>query len=601
MPLIEDGEEVSTPAETGKDAELLKEIRDRFREWSASWQEARDHRQKLMRYLCGNPWEQADIDARAGRPCLSHDELNQYVFQCVNSARQSKRGIKIEPAGGQATQKTAELRQDIARTIEYQSKAQAVYLQGYQDEVEGGYGFNRVSRRYVDEDSDDQEIVIRPIPNPDSVVYDPHCKEADWSDARGCFILDPIPRSEFKSLYPDARITDFGKEDYLLAPEWIQEKVVLVAEYWKLVTEVRKSKTGKREIVAKKVMQYITNGVEILERNPQPGKEVPIVPFIGLQRYVNDEAQGSRRRLFALATFALDPQMSLAYLVSQEAEEAGLTPKSPYKGYVGQFETDNEAWEQLTKVPRPYIQADVVVDGSGNILPLPTREQFTPNFAAYEVAKESARRAIQAAMGINPLPTAAQRQNEKSGIALQKIQASQEVGSFHFVDGYERALERIGRIVDSWIPVTYDAADRTMWLHQEGKPRRKVVLNSSVPDEDGAFNVVSEEEDHDVTIGTAPSAASQEQAASDFLDLLVSNIANLPIDPPAKAKLLSLAIEMKELGPLGKEMAEIISPDPETPRPAAAQQMIGQAKQQMTQLHAYAVSLEQKIQEMQAK
>lgn len=589
----------ATPDDNSKDAALLKEIRDRYREWTAAWREAREHRKILMRYLCGDPWDEKDRKARAdaGRPCISHDELNQYVFQCVNSARQSKRGIKIEPAGGGATEKTAELRQSIARTIEYQSKAQSVYLKAYQDEVEGGYGFCRVSRRYVNDESDDQEIVIRPIPNPDSVIYDPYCKEADWSDARGCFIIDPIPYADFKTLYPNAQITNFGKEQRDLASDWIQEKTVMVAEYWRIETELRKGKSG-REITAKKLVQYHTNGVEILEKIDQPGTEIPIPAFVGLERYVDDETGGSRRRLFALPSFALDPQMSLAYLVSQEAEEAGLTPKVPYKGYVGQFETDAEAIENITKVPRSFIQFDLVVDGAGSTLPLPQREQFTPNFQAYEVAKEGARRAIQAAMGINPLPTAAQRQNEKSGVALQKIQASQEVGSFHFVDGFERGLVRVGRIVDSWIPVTYDADDREMWLHQEGKPRRRVILNATEPDQDGNQNKVSDEEDHDVTIGTAPSAASQEQAASDFLDLLVSNLAQIPQPGTPQSKLLSLAIKMKELGPMGDEMAEIISPDPDQPLPAAAQQMLGQAKQQVQQIHAYAQQLEQKVQEL---
>jgi hypothetical protein len=43
-------------------------------------------------------------------------------------------------------------------------------------------------------------------------------------------------------------------------------------------------------------------------------------------------------------------------------------------------------------------------------------------------------------MGISRLPTAAQRDNEKSGIAIERIQTSQVLGSYHFTAGYERAL-----------------------------------------------------------------------------------------------------------------------------------------------------------------
>ncbi len=77
------------------------------------------------------------------------------------------------------------------------------------------------------------------------------------------------------------------------------------------------------------VKQYITNGYEILDKSeePEPGTIIPIIPMIGLQRYV-DEGGFSRRVLFSLVRLARDPQLSLAYLNSQEMEEAGLTPKS---------------------------------------------------------------------------------------------------------------------------------------------------------------------------------------------------------------------------------------------------------------------------------
>jgi hypothetical protein len=66
--------------------------------------------------------------------------------------------------------------------------------------------------------------------------------------------------------------------------------------------------------------------------------------------------------------------------------------------------------------------------------------------------------------------------------------------------------------------------------------------------------------DHDVTVSTGPSYQSQREAVGEFLDTLIQNLPNLPIPPQAAAKLLALAIQMKELGPKGDQMAEIISP-----------------------------------------
>jgi hypothetical protein len=72
---------------------------------------------------------------------------------------------------------------------------------------------------------------------------------------------------------------------------------------------------------------------------------------IGLERYLA-EGSGPKRKLFSLCRLARDPQMSLAYLNSQKTEEAGLSPKVPYIGYKGQFDTDQEAWEDLNRIPR---------------------------------------------------------------------------------------------------------------------------------------------------------------------------------------------------------------------------------------------------------
>src|SRR6516162_9998809 len=133
------------------DEDLLLEIRDRYKYASEAWEEIRKERQKDLRYICGDPWEPEDRNARAaaGRPCVNHDELNQYVNQAVNNLRQNKRGVKVEPGGNGADGKSAELRQDLIRTVEYRSKAQQAYLRAAQDMLEGSYGFFRIGRKYV--------------------------------------------------------------------------------------------------------------------------------------------------------------------------------------------------------------------------------------------------------------------------------------------------------------------------------------------------------------------------------------------------------------------------------------------------------------------
>ena len=59
------------PTQSG-DEELLREIRERYTYASDAWEEVRKERQKDMRYICGNPWDDNDRKAREalGRPLL---------------------------------------------------------------------------------------------------------------------------------------------------------------------------------------------------------------------------------------------------------------------------------------------------------------------------------------------------------------------------------------------------------------------------------------------------------------------------------------------------------------------------------------------------
>src|SRR3990167_7111704 len=99
-----------------------------------------------MRYVAGDPWESEDRQKRkdAGRPCLSFDELGQYVNQGINDLRQNKRGIKLPPRGRGANDATALYRQSSIRDIEYYSNAQQAYMTMAADMFQRGYGWLRL-------------------------------------------------------------------------------------------------------------------------------------------------------------------------------------------------------------------------------------------------------------------------------------------------------------------------------------------------------------------------------------------------------------------------------------------------------------------------
>jgi hypothetical protein len=602
-----------------------KEIRDIYAAYRSDWQDIRDEANTDMRYVLGDPWDPKDREARedAGRPCLSLDELNQYLNQYVNNLRQQRRAINVTAKGNGATDEDAKKRSSLIMGIEERSQAQGPYICAGQSAAERSYGFAVVRTEYKDFESFDQEILIKPVLNPDSILISPNYKQPDASDIPDGFILELMPRDQFKRQHPKAKITDFVGDAVSDAStaDWIKEKFVQRGEYWRVEYDTEKlllvqmkgghvvivkesewkNRRGgeegevkrERDVQRPRVVQYLTNGLEILDEKPWAGTRIPICTCLGKEMWIT-EGGVAKRKLISMVRLARDPQMLFAFLATQECEEAGQIPKVPFVGYTGQFQSDEETWKEINKVPHAFVQVDPIPDGQGGICPLPQRPAYQPNFQQYELAKDSARRSIQAAFGIVPLPTAAQRSNQKSGIALDKIEEQEAIGSFHFADNFKRFLHNVGWQVNELItPIIDTQRDQAISKPDGTRTTLQLVGKTSHPiDKDGAYEVQGLDDGHlhtgkgdfDVTIGDGPSYASEREKQSDFSDRLLDRLETLPIPPAIAQKILALAIKMKNVGSLGDEIALLLNPPDPKNLPPAAQAIITQLQGQNQQL-----------------
>jgi hypothetical protein len=612
-----------------------KEIRDRFSEYTDEWKEIRDEADVDMAFYAGDPWTKEDRAKRedAGRPCISLDELSQYINQYNNNLRENKRAIQVIPKGNGADDADATRRENLIRGVENESNAQEAYITMAEDAAARSYGFLLLRTEYYndakeDEDPDvslfDQKIVIKRVADPNTILLNPSYEKADASDVEDGFVLKRIRRKDFARKYPNAKKVSFTSEDIRTAKDWVSEKDLQIAEWWKLHKTPKKclllkgpsgpitmwaddlKKFGKPENVEvvdermvdmKEVIQYLTNGIEIIDETPWAGSRIPIISCFGKELWF-DEGGGSKRHLLSMIRLARDPQMLFAYMCTQEAEEAGMTPKTPFIGAKGQFESARQVWEQINKQPYSFVEYDIMLDAATQQqLPPPSRLPWSPNFQAYEIAKDSIRRSIQSAMGISPLPTAAQRDSEKSGIALERISTQESVGSFHFTDNFDRALQNLGWQVNELITPIYDTqrevpiekGDGTYsTLHVVGVSSHplgegQTYDTSTLPEQAQSEHLHTGKGDFDVTISTGPSYQSQREQASEFVDHLIANWQQLGIPAPLAQKILALGVKLKDIGPIGDEIQELLDPPSNMQGfPPAAQAAITQLQAQLS-------------------
>lgn len=612
---------------------LLKEIRENFDYALEYWADIREQGQIDMRYISGDPWDPKERKMRETegqkRPCLTFDELGQFCNAAINDVRMNKRAVAVVPKGSGSDDKSAELRGNLMRNIEYESNAQSAYTRAFEDAVQRSYGWAKVAKRYVSPESFDQELKVSRVANPDSILSDPQAKEADCSDMKWLFEIDRMRKEDFKAMYPDAAIQEFSSEHITAAPKWIGADDVQVASYWCVHNKKRtlymfENEQGERlqmfsdelkdrglevkggdlvaggadglpvavaRVINKRtsetpgVVQYIVSGVEILDEIPWDGDCIPYAPCWGKELFV-DSGSGSKRMLLSLVRLARDPYMLYCYYRSTEAEIIGQTPKTPYIGYEGQFENHEADWENVNRAPIPYLQVKATTEATGTaILPLPQRTTYEPAIQALEVGAEGARRAIQAAMGLSSLPTAAQRQNQKSGVALERIESQQSRGSYHFIDNYDRFLQRMGTIMNGLLDKVYDTP-REVGMRKEDE-------TYEVQQIDGLG-----EGEHGVTISTGPSFDSQREEAQKFTESFVQNpqVMGMALQAPdsAAAKVVSLGIKMLRLGPLGDQISEAIHPPEANPEdiPPEVMAQMQKMQQALKAMNAYAEAVE---------
>lgn len=567
-------------SETGDNEDFLKELRDNYASDECEWRPIRDEGRTDIRFVAGNPWDDADVAARreANRLYLSFDELGQYLNQTVNDILQNRRAVQVTANGNGAKDQEAELRANRIRQIEYESNAQQAYTTMFENAVQRSFGWTRITSQYTDKLRRQMKLVICAVPNPDMITPGPHVMP-DGSDIKRLWYHEWRTHTEFKREFPKATVTDFsGWLD--TASGWVKGDRVMVAEYW-----VKDDNDH--------VCQYFTNGVEILKKTPWPGKDIPFVPCFGKVMFVTESGK-SERIIHSMVRLARGPFRAYCYVQTCIAELVAQMPKFPYFIRRGSL-SDGELLLLQKSVSEPVaviqVEAQIPETTVQTGPPeFPQRNPYDPSaLQGLAMTAEAFRRTIQAAFAQSALPTQAQRHNEKSGVALKQIEDSGQKGSYHFTAHYEDAITRVGKLLNDLLPHYHDTA-QDMTVRKPDDSTQQVRINdpnwvnpdTKVNPDQKPTLLAFTDGDYDVTISTGPKVDSEREAASDFGDLILQSPEFAQIIGPQKMpEILALIVKNRNIGPFGDMIAEIISPK-KTDGPDPKQQ-IQQMQQQMQQ------------------
>ena len=570
---------------------IVRLARERFRDGVKGDEQNRERDEQQRKFYRGkleDQWDAKDLKKRRNRISVAVNRCPQFVKQITGEMRQNKPAIRVLPVDDKTDPKLAEVYSAIIRHIESQSDAHRVYAKAGEQSVIGGIGWFRILTDYLDDMSFDQEIVVKHIRNPLSVVIDPGAIEPTRCDMMWALVTEMIPVKTFEAKYPKAKSQGFDGDEY---ENWHTDDKIRVAEYWvreEVSRELLLLSDGStvygdeltestaafleqsgvqivnsRKAKDYKVKCYKITAAEVLEEYEWAGRYIPLVPVIGEEIEVGDEVFRH-----GLVYPMMDSQRAYNFARSAMLETVASQPKAPFL-----------VTTAMVANPKIKQQWDTLNEGNPQVLPYepdPKAPQgpqrlSPPNFAnAWYQEALVADGDMKATTGIYDASLGKQG-NETSGVAIMARDSQGETASFVYVDNLSAAIRHAGRIMLDVIPEIYTDERIIRMMGEDGTIEGFAAINKMLPDGTRLNDISVGQFDLEVTTG--PAFATKRLEAADRMMKLVQAVPGIG---SAGADMIVKGLDIPYGDKLADRLAMMLIPpgvDPELDQKRAQMQM----------------------------
>ena len=486
------------------EADFLADMRRKY-EWGFGFNEHNVIAGKEdAKFVVGNQWDPV-VEARRReqrKPVLTFNRLVAFMAQLVGNRLMNETEIRVFPDKA-GTKEIAEIREGLIRSIFKNTNADFARDEAGKYQVVCGEGYFNLCMEYAGDDVFEQEIKIRPVVDPYSVVLDPLAIEPSGEDAEWGFIGDDIPLQEYKRRYPWAEAVGFeGSRQWNHSSFWLSEDTIRIVSYWRMVTKGTKllalyrdgtvhDVTDKeefewfpfvetrsdgspftREVPNRFAQLYVCSGNNILEGpHDYPISSIPIYRVPAWE--LND---GEKTHRWGLIRFLKDPQRLHNYWRSTVAEQLVAAPRNKWLSTPDAVKGHEAKWRRAPSSDDPFLYYN---DGETPPvhIPPPGIDAALVNEAAISSQDmKDISNIHEAALG---MPS-----NEVSGKAIQQRQMVSDVGSYIYIDRRRLADNRCAKNINELIPYIYDTMRTVTVIGRDDKAAIQVINDPSQPNSD---------------------------------------------------------------------------------------------------------------------
>lgn len=442
-------------------------------------------------------WEQEWFNALSDQPRYSFDQTSPIVDQIAGDIEESDFDIKIDPAGGEATEDQAELRDGMIRNIENISHAQKIYSNAGRNVATGGFDAWLLKTDFVDDNSFDQDILIQDIHNAwDRVWFDVGSQEQDRSDSNYGFLLSSIPKSDFDKSFPgrngssvsdgarnktkcnNVSIVTIGHIFY----RKLKDRVLVQTSLGRVFEEKEMPKLMGPEVVEAK--RTVKDSVFYMRKFDGDGflaKEeetvfstIPLVAVYGNFKVIDNETQyrGVVRKL-------KDPQRVYNYAKSREIAEGALAPRAKFwmtgkqmKGHETTLRTLNTNHDPVQK-----FNADPAVPG------VPQQTGGAAVNTGLNTTAQTMRELMGSTAGIFAAGMGDTAAFAQSGVAIDKLQDKSNNITTKYFGSIEVGVCYTAKLANDAMHKVYDTKRMQRIMSADGSFEMKEINNGGGFDE----------------------------------------------------------------------------------------------------------------------
>lgn len=455
-------------------------------------------------YKKDGQWEPEVVQRMLARPRYTFDWCSDLVDEICGELSQTDFAMRVKPAGGEASEDTADVLDGMLRNIQNISNAEDVFNDAARESVEVGVDGWRVKQRYSEiDDTFNQDLYIDEIPNYlDSVWWDPDSKKRNHANANWCYVMQTLTKSEYDYRFPDGTGQSIGEdraeEVYTQKPELITVGELLYREEGtETIHELSNGKTVVEDDDFKAVMDELQAMNIVSQRSrkrkkhtvytrlfdgagwlSEPQKTVfQYIPIVTC--YANFKVSEGKVIYWGAIHKKMDAQRVYNYVESRKVEEGALAPRRKTMMTPEQVEGHED---QLRKMNVSNDPVQVYNHEPGQTPPYETQgPQINPGL-------ESVANSAMINMRGNADRIPGEPLGLRSGVAVEREQDKQNTRFMKYFTAMRIALQHTAEIIVTAIPKVYDTPRLVRVLGEDGTSEM-VQLYDRVRDEETGQDV----------------------------------------------------------------------------------------------------------------